>query len=278
MVCAHTPRSRQRQTEDMRTVSPIPVYLRLGSHLVAGVLTVLFLFPFLDLGEREKRLVRWARHLLVVVGVRVVTRGRPPSVRSGGALIVANHVSWLDIYLIHSQLPARFVSKSEVRSWPVIGWLAEKAGRTLFLERTRKSDTKRMNDVMAGHLRAGDCLALFPEGTTSDGLDLLPFYPSLFQPAVDAGVTVWPARIRYLDASGEYSPAAAYFGEMSMLDSLRNILKAGHVVAEIEFLPTIASHGLKRRELVARAEAAIRATWVGDALDNRSVSDGRHPA
>jgi len=276
MVCTHTAHSRQRQTEKMRTVSPVPGYIRLGSHILAGVLTTLFLFPFLDLSEREKRLVRWANKLLAVVGVRVVTRGRPPSVRSGGALIVANHVSWLDIYVIHSLLPARFVSKAEVRDWPVIGWLAEKAGRTLFLERSRKSDAKRMNEAMAGHLRDGDCLALFPEGTTSDGRDLLPFYPSLFQPAVDAGVTVWPARIRYLNAAGEYSPAAAYYGEMSMLASLRNILRAGQLVAEIDFLPTIQSQGLKRRELTSQAEAAIRATWAGDAPDNRSESAVRH--
>ncbi|MFA5082138.1 MAG: 1-acyl-sn-glycerol-3-phosphate acyltransferase, partial [Hydrogenophilaceae bacterium] len=93
---------------------------RLFAHLGAGVATVLFLFPFLDRAEREKRLLRWARRLLGVVGVRVVSRGRPPTVRGGGALIVANHVSWLDIYLIHSHLPARFISKAEVRGWPVI--------------------------------------------------------------------------------------------------------------------------------------------------------------
>jgi 1-acyl-sn-glycerol-3-phosphate acyltransferase len=261
----------------MRPISPYPGYIRLGSHIFAGVLIVLFLFPFLDLGEREKRLVRWARRLMAVVGVRVETRGRPPSVRSGGALIVANHVSWLDIYVIHSQLPARFISKAEVRNWPVVGWLADKAGRTLFLERTRKADAKRMNDEMAAHLRNGDCLALFPEGTTSDGRGLLPFYTSLFQPAVDAEITVWPARIRYLDAAGQYNSAAAYYGEMTMLSSLRTILQAGPFVAEIEFLPTISARGLDRRQLAAQAEAAIRAAWAGDAPDSRSGSADRLP-
>ncbi len=262
----------------MRTFSPYPGYIRLGSHILTGVLIVLFLFPFLDLRGREKHLVRWAGRLLAVVGVRVIARGNPPAVRSGGALIVSNHVSWLDIYVIHSQLPARFISKAEVRNWPVVGWLADKAGRTLFLERTRKSDAKRMNGLMAGHLRDGDCLALFPEGTTSDGRDLLPFFPSLFQPAVDAGVMVCPARIRYLDTAGQYNPVPAYYGEMSMLDSLRNILQAGQIVAEIEFLPTISASGIGRRELAIQAESAIRAAWAGDAPDSRSGSAGYPPA
>ncbi|MDD4880166.1 MAG: lysophospholipid acyltransferase family protein [Gallionellaceae bacterium] len=248
----------------MPTLTASLRFARLFAHLGAGVVTVLCLFPFLDRGEREKRLVRWARRLLGVVGVRVVARGRPPTVRSGGALVVANHVSWLDIYLIHSHLPARFIAKAEVRGWPVVGWLADKAAGTLFLERSRKSDARRMNELMAGHLREGDCLALFPEGTTSDGRGLLPFFPSLFQPAVAAEATVWPVLIRYLDADGNYSPAAAYCGEMSMLTSLRNIVSTPGIVAEISFLPAIAAHGLSRRDLAVRAEAAIRAALAAD--------------
>jgi len=211
--------------------------------------------------------------LLATVGVRVVSRGRPPAVRGGGALLVANHVSWLDIHVIHSLLPARFVSKAEVRNWPVIGWLADKAGGTLFLERTRKSDAKRMNEVMAGHLRDGDCLALFPEGTTSDGGDLLPFYPGLFQPAVAADATIWPARIRYLDKAGRHCPDAAYYGDMSLMASLQRILHARSIVAEIEFLPTIPAHGQGRKELAAQAEAAIRATWVADGRGSAPDTD-----
>jgi 1-acyl-sn-glycerol-3-phosphate acyltransferase len=260
------------------TVPSVPVnlrFLRVFAHLFAGVMTVLLLYPFLDRVEREKRLVRWAGGLLAIVGVRTVVRGRAPNVRGGGVLIVANHVSWLDIYLIHSVVPARFISKAEVRNWPVIGWLADKAGGTLFLERTRKSDAKRMNELMAGHMRDGDCLALFPEGTTSDGRGLLPFFPSLFQPAVDAGATVWPALIRYLDGAGNYSPVPAYFGDMSLLASMRSILRTPGLVAEITFLPVIAAKGLPRRELAARAEAAIRAALAGDGRDSRPETGAR---
>lgn len=248
----------------MRALSTSFRFFRLLGHLLVGALTVLLLFPFLDQAERGRRLVRWAGHFLTVLGVRVTVKGHPPTVRGGGALIVANHVSWLDIHVIHSLLPARFISKAEVRNWPVIGWLADKAGGTLFLERTRKSDAKRMNEVMATHLLEGDCLALFPESTTSDGRGLLPFFPSLFQPAVAAEAAVWPARIRYLDAAGRYCHDAAYYGDMSLATSLANILRAGGIVAEIEFLPAIHARGLGRKDLAARAESAIRATWAAD--------------
>lgn len=233
-------------------------FSRLALHVIAGALTIVLLFPWLDRAERDKRVGRWAAGLLRVLNVRTRLRGRPPMLRGQGALIVANHVSWLDIHLIHGILPARFVSKAEVRGWPVIGWMAEAAG-TLFLERSRKSDAARMNSVMAGHLQAGDCLALFPEGTTSDGNDLLPFYPSLFQPAVESGALVWPALIRYLNADGSANPEAAYFDEMSLATSLGKILRQPEIVAEIEFLPAIATAGLARREVARLAETAMRA-------------------
>jgi 1-acyl-sn-glycerol-3-phosphate acyltransferase len=247
-------------------------------HVLSGVLTVLLLFPFLDMVEREKRLMRWAGRLLRVVGVQLTVKGRPPVVRGSGALIVANHVSWLDIYLIHSRLPARFISKAEIRNWPVIGWLADRAGRTLFIERSRKADTKRVNGDMAGHLRAGECLALFPEGTTTDGAELLPFYGSLFQPAVEAEALVWPALIRYLDADGQRCDSAAYYGDMSLLDSLRLIVQQPTVYAEITFLEPIVSRGLRRRELAAQTEQAIRALLVADGRDSPLESADRRLA
>jgi 1-acyl-sn-glycerol-3-phosphate acyltransferase len=252
-------------------------FARIAAHLFSGLLTVLLLFPFLDRTEREKRLVRWSAGLLGASGVRVTVRGRGPSVRGGGALIVANHVSWLDIHVIHSLMPARFISKAEVRQWPLIGWLADKAGGTLFLERTRKSDAKRMNEVMAGHLADGECLALFPEGTTSDGRGLLPFYASLLQPAVDASATVWPTVIRYRQ-NGEHCEAAAYYGDMTLLESMIKVLGAGKIEAEIEFLPAIPVRGQARRELAAQAEEAIRAALDADGRDSQPGTAGRLPA
>lgn len=232
--------------------------LRLAGHLLGGMLTILLLFPRLDGTERARRVCRWASRMLEILRVRVVTQGPVPSGEDGGAMLVSNHVSWLDIHVFHSLLPVRFISKAEVRGWPVIGWLAEEAG-TVFLVRERKADAMRVNQVMARHLGDGELLALFPEGTTSDGREVLPFYPSLFQPAVDARAPVWPARLSYRDDQGGPSEAAAYYGGMSLAQSLWRIARQDRIVVVVEFLPMIQHQpGMARRELARLAEAAIR--------------------
>lgn len=237
-------------------LSPGLKFLRVAGHVLAGTLLVLLRFPSLDRPERAHRVTRWAAQLLAILAVRVSVRGEPPP--PGGALVAANHVSWLDIHLLHSLLPARFISKAEVRNWPIFGRFAEAAG-TVFLVREKKADAMRVNQLMAEHLREGDCLALFPEGTTSDGRAVLPFFPSLFQPAVEAGASVWPVRIRYLNGDGSLCIEAAYYAQISLGESLRKILKLKEIHAEVVFLPAIANAGHSRRELARAAEEAIRA-------------------
>lgn len=245
--------------------------LRLTGHLLAGALTILLLFPHLNSEERSRRVIRWADQLIKLVGVQVIVKGRPPSVRGEGALIVANHVSWLDIHVLHSLLFTRFISKAEIKNWPLIGWLADMTG-TLFLERTKKSDAARINQVMANHLRGGECLALFPEGTTTDGSEVKPFYASLFKPAVDAGAQVWPVLIRYLDRDGEPTLAAAYHDDTTLAQSMLRVLKSGGIQAEVNFLPPIPANGQHRRELALAAETAIR-----DALCAARAGHGTAP-
>ena len=238
--------------------SPAVKILRTASHLLAGASIVLFVFPRLDQDERSRRVTRWAGEFMALLGIRVRVLGALPTAAPGGALLAANHVSWLDIHLLHSLLPARFVSKAEVRRWPLIGWLAEAAG-TVFLVREKKSDALRVNHTMSDHLRRGDWLALFPEGTTSDGSQVLPFYPSLFQPAVETATPVWPVHIRYLTPDGQHCEAAAYYAGISLGASLLRIVRLRALEAEVCFLPPIDSTGLSRRELAQRAETAIRA-------------------
>lgn len=250
--------------------------LRLVGHLLAGAVTILLLFPHLDKAERGRRISRWATRMLAILNIQVVSRGRAPNVRAGGAMLVSNHVSWLDIHVFHSLLPVRFISKSEVRGWPLIGWLAEEVG-TVFLVRERKSDAMRVNQIMADHLRGGDLLALFPEGTTSDGREVLPFYPSLFQPAVEAKAQLWPVRLRYLDGQGQYSEAAAYYGGMTLAQSLWRIACQDRVVVQVEFLAPIQNQdGLGRRYLARLCETAIRGD--GGAPDMAPESTARLPA
>lgn len=239
--------------------------LRLVLHLFSGVLTILLLFPRLDRPARASRMLRWSQRLLAIAGVEVRLPGGTPAIPPGGALLVANHVSWLDIYVLLSVLPVRFISKAEVRAWPVIGWLAEQVG-TVFLVREKKADTLRVNQVMSQHLQAGELLALFPEGTTTHGRELLPFFPSLFQPAVAAAADVWPMRLRYLDHSGKHSEVAAYHGDTSLWQSLRTVLRHHGVKVEVTFLPLIRHDAARdRRELARLAEAALRATFSPDA-------------
>ncbi len=241
----------------MSRIRPPLRFLRILAHLASGALTVLFLFPHLNAEERGRRVTAWAGRLTRLAGVRVVLKGRPPLVRGQGALIVANHVSWLDIYVLHSLLFTRFIAKAEVRQWPLIGWLAQMTG-TLFLERTKKSDAARMNQEMAEHLRSGECLALFPEGTTTDGSEVKAFYPSLFNPALAAGAQVWPVLIRYLDMGGEPTLAAAYHDHTTLLQSVMRVLRSSGIQAEVSFLPPISASGGHRRELALAAETAIR--------------------
>lgn len=251
--------------------------LRLGLHIGAGALTILLLFPHLNTEERGRRVTTWARKLIGIVNLRVTVHGRPPNVRGEGALILANHVSWLDIHLLHSLLHTHFVSKSEVRDWPVIGWLADRAG-TMFLERTKKSDAHRVNEQMADLLRDGACLTLFPEGTTSDGTELKPFFPSLIQPAVMAGARVWPVVIRYRRPDGGINTDAAYCDDISMGQSLLRIVRQPVIHAEVHFLPPLLAGGRHRRKVAAQAEAAIRDVLARDAGGRPPETAARLPA
>ena len=140
--------------------------------------------------------------------------------KNGPALMVANHISWLDISVIHAARHCRFVSKSDIRDWPLLGTLATGAG-TLYIERSSRKDALRMVKDMADAMKEGDVVAVFPEGTTSDGLQLLPFHANLIQAAISANAPVLPTALRYVDArSGQTSQAVSFVGDESLVDSL----------------------------------------------------------
>lgn len=235
-------------------IRPIIKILRLFSLVLTGVGTALFLYQRMDRTARNRQLMAWAGSLMRILKIELRVGGAPPV---GGAVLVANHISWLDIHVLHSLLPARFISKAEVQDWPLLGRLAKAAG-TLFITREKKSDAIRVNQEMAAELRAGECLAFFPEGTTSDGQELRTFFPSLFQPAVEAGCPVAPASIRYLNLQGGPCLEAAYHGDLTLLASFWRIAKLRGLVVEVTFLPALESRGQHRRELAKQAEATIR--------------------
>lgn len=231
-------------------------FVRVLLHLAVGVAKAGLIYTRVDKTRQALMLKRWSAGLLTILNVRLSVKGEPPPAASPNTMLVANHISWLDILALNAVCPSRFVSKAEVRGWPVIGWLCEKAG-TLFIERARRRATAGVNQTIGGALGAGDCIGIFPEGTTSDGTMVGHFHASLLQPAVSAQAWLCPVAIRYCRPDGAVQTAAAYVDDMSFMDSLKRILAQPVIHVELAFLPPIFSEGKNRRELARLAETAI---------------------
>ena len=224
-----------------------------------GLATVGWRFPRLDAPARHACIAAWSRAMLRALGLRLVVHGMLPS--SGAALIVANHVSWLDVMAIHAVCPrARFVSKADVRGWPVLRRLVDAAG-TIYLERERRRDARRVLHEIASALEGGDTVAVFPEGTTGRGPEPLPFHANLLQAAVAAAAPVVPVALRYADAAARFSRAAKFVGDVSLAQSLWRLARGRGLVVHVTVLPAVATAGAERREL-----AALLRRQIGDAL------------
>lgn len=241
----------------MRTLRALWRLLRVAAHLLHGIAIVWFMFRRLDAAERLRRVQWWAGQLLSVLGIRLHTRG---IAQAGPVLLAANHVSWLDIVAIHALCPqTRFISKAQVRHWPLLRTLVDAAG-TLYLERERRRDALRVVHVMAEALRRGDTLAVFPEGTTGEGREPLPFHANLLQAAVATGTPVQPVALRFSDLQHAFSPAVAYVGDTSLLQSLWWVVCAEGLAVHIALLPPQPLAGdIERRALAERLRSAILA-------------------
>jgi 1-acyl-sn-glycerol-3-phosphate acyltransferase len=220
---------------------------------------------------RRARVREYSRGVLEALGARVVVSGEPLG-ETVSVLVAANHMSWLDVFVVASISAAPFVAKAEVLGWPIVPRIAA-VFDTLFIERRSLRDTARAKREVADRLRAGSAVTVFPESTTSDGLVLGRFYPALFQAAVDAAAWVQPAAIRYRDAGGAPTDAPAFVGEMTIVDSLRRILAERQIAAELTFCEPIRTTGRSRRELATAAHAAIATTLGFDCPQRREISD-----
>ena len=225
-------------------------------HAVEAVLILRIVFPRASPGRRRALVGWWAGKLLRIVGISVQVEGDPPRAGAAGAMVAANHVSWLDIFALQSVHPTRFVAKSEVRDWPLAGWIAERAG-TLFIRRGLRREAARTNEHVHSALAAGDCVGIFPEGTTTDGDSLLKFHASLFEPAVANNARVYPCAIRYQHADGSLCRAVAYVGELSFMQSLALTIRQRGVVARVSFAPVLETAGSSRREVSTAARARV---------------------
>ena len=230
----------------MRSLRAVWRLSRTVLHVLHGMLIVALRWPSLDAAARHRRIAWWAGKLLQVLGIRIDAQG---SFRPGASLLVANHVSWLDILAVHAVCPqARFVSKADVKHWPLLGWLVASAG-TLFIERERKRDALRVVHQMAEALRAGDTVAVFPEGTTGTGHALLPFHANLLQAAIATGTPVQPVALRYSEPGQAVSTAAGWVGETTLVQSLWRVASAQGLVVLVMALPPLASAHADRRAL-----------------------------
>jgi len=215
------------------------------AHAVVGYVTIKFVFSRISQAEQEQRVNVWARRMLQIAGIALVVKGQPP--RQGPVLLVANHISWLDILVMHAARHCRFVSKSDIQMWPLIGTFADGAG-TLYVARESRRDAHRVVGQMAERLKAGDVLAVFPEGTTGDGVTLLHFHANLVQSAIEAEVGIQPVGLRFVDAAtSEVSFAPSYVGDETLMGSIWRTLSAPPLKAVVVFGNLQAAEGRNRR-------------------------------
>ncbi|CAN5262838.1 lysophospholipid acyltransferase family protein [soil metagenome] len=224
---------------------------------LVGLLTLFLLFPFMKVATRDRISSAYLRVLLRVCGVQARVHGAPLP-RDHGELVVSNHVSWLDVMALHTLGPVAFVSKSEVRDWPVIGVLAERSG-TLFIERGRRRAVHAVIEAIAARLGQRRHCVVFAEGTTGDGSAVLPFHSNLLKAALEARTPLRPVVVVYRH-EGRLSRLAAYDGDMSLLDSLRLVLPARRISVDVIALEAIEpAPDETRHHLAERVHAVIAA-------------------
>ena len=231
--------------------------IRLILHIISG-LAQSAIYPRLSQPAQKNMSKNWSVGLLSILSIRLRLSGALPDAKDQPVMLVANHVSWLDVYSLITVCPSRFVAKSEIRGWPFLGWLSRNVG-TLFIERKKITDIVRINQDISNALTTGDLVAIFPEGTTSDGTTVKKFHASLLQSAVAVEATIYPVAIRYHDTSGELSKAPVYV-DVSLLESIGQILQQPWIEVELIFADPVNSSGKNRQELARTTQQIITNT------------------
>lgn len=242
----------------MRMLRRLYRLIRLTVQLLVGIFLALRYSHLVEEGipsEKYQQIKQqWNRKTCDILGLRILIKGEPPATAS---LLVSNHISWLDIPLLGSLLPLNFLSKDEVRRWPVVGWLAWKSG-TLFIKRGNHGAANQASLEITRHLKAGQNVLIFPEGTTTDGTRVRRFHPRLFAVAIDNVVSIQPVGIRYLNGDGDHCHSAAFIDNEPFTSSLWKILGEPSIQANVYFLPIIKSgHDAHRRALAEATRSQI---------------------
>ena len=220
-----------------------------------------FFFPFLNRDQKDRRTQEWSRRLLKIFHIQLRVIGAEKLV-SNPYLMASNHISWLDIHVINAFKPVRFVAKSEVRGWPVFGWMAEQLG-TVFIRRDSARHARQVVGQMAEVLKV-ESVCIFPEGTSTSGESVLPFKPNLFESAILAHAPVFPIAIAYrLRSTGLRSDTPAFIGDMGLLESMSNVIASRDIEVHLSLLePFLIGNASKpdRKELALYCQEAITKT------------------
>ncbi len=248
--------------------------VRLSLHLLRAMAATALVLPFASPAYREDLLRNWSIQALELLHVHVRRTGTLPPAVLPKRLIVCNHISWLDILLVSAQHPGRFVAKRELRDWPIIGWLAARAG-TVFLRRGWAREVHRAAKSIAVALHQGEAVTIFPEGTTSDGASLLPFHAGLFEAAVLAQAEVCPCALRYERHDGRRNLAPAFTGDLSLVASIWRVLKEETIYATMQYAAPLRGGQLPRAELADSAYLAIHRLLVAPSLTPPQVRPER---
>jgi 1-acyl-sn-glycerol-3-phosphate acyltransferase len=235
--------------------------IRLLGKLSEAFVLVWLVFPRIGASRHDGIIERWCREVLHILDIRVIVQGQRPSGRVRSVLFVANHISWMDILLLNACQRVRFVAKEEVRSWPLIGWIAARTG-TVFLKRTSTHQLARVMKSTAASLRNGDCIALFPEGTTTDGSAVHAFHSGLFESAIEAKAMIWPIGISYRRLDGTLDADIAFLGSESLVSSILNVLSRPTTHARLSFSNPVDSSADHRRRLADSCQKAVEQSLV----------------
>ncbi len=227
--------------------------------LTGMLLATLFLRKGIQGSPLASRLFTWwNRDLCSIFKAHISTIGTPSN---DATLYVMNHISWFDIPALASRMPLHFLSKAEVRSWPVIGWLSHRAG-TLFIQRGAAGAAQKSLAEITHCLKQGGSVVLFPEGTTSDGKQLKKFHARLYQAAIDAGVKIQPVALRY-PYGKNINPYVPYIDDMTFVDSVIGLTRSHPLKVELHFLQPIYDHlnsteEVNRQQLAEKSYQAIQ--------------------
>ncbi len=239
----------------------IGIWIQIWIHVLCGVCSLSFIFPFLSQVNKDRKIQQWSKRLLFIFNMELRVHGAD-LLENTPHLIAANHISWLDIHVINSFKPIRFVAKSEVAAWPIFGWMAKQLG-TVFIRRDSARHARQVVGQMADVLNT-ESVCIFPEGTSTIGEIVLPFKPNLFESAILARVSVYPLAICYLSKStGRRSDVPGFIGEMGLLESMSNIIKNRSLVAQITILapPTVSDMlDMDRKKLAVYCQESISKT------------------